>query len=178
MRFVQFAERYRWDEAPVATGPGVYALFAVDPDALLPVTTGRENIVYLGMTEDGLEARDHFAYAHSGKSSPRRSLGAILKVRLGLMAIPRAPGKSINNVVNYRFPDDGEARLTAWMREHLRLAVEPLSEGIRTAEQALIAEWKPPLCLTHWRNPQKRVIAMMRQACRIEAERNWGRNYG
>lgn len=164
-----FEKRYRWDEVPAIKGPGVYAFYADEPDALLPITLGPENLVYVGMTEDSLDIRNHFTHDNSGFSTFRRSLGAILKQRLGLIAIPRGPGASRTNLVNYRFTGEAEATLTAWMRQHLRLAVEPLSDAIRATESDLIASMEPPLCLTGWRNPQKGTIQAMREECKAEA---------
>ena len=79
-----FEKRYRWDEVPSIGGPGVYAYFADTPDALLPVALGPGNLVYVGMTGASLKGRNHFDHEDSGFSSPRRSLGAILKDRLAL----------------------------------------------------------------------------------------------
>ncbi len=167
-----FAERYRWDEVPEVEGAAVYALFADAPGALLPVRLGPENLVYVGMAAHGQDARSHFLHEHSGLSTLRRSLGAILKEQLGLVAVPRSPGPSKANIVAYRFAGDGEAALTTWMQEHLRLSVEPVRDNIRIVERDLIARMKPPLCLSGWPNPQGRAIQIMRGACKLEAECN------
>jgi hypothetical protein len=72
----------------------------------------------------------------------------------------------------YRFAGQGEAALTEWMRKHLRLAIEPLSDAIRATESDLIASMEPPLCLTGWRNPQKQKIQTLRNECKAEALRS------
>jgi hypothetical protein len=164
-----FEKRYRWDEVPSIGGPGVYAYFADTPDALLPVALGPGNLVYVGMTGASLKGRNHFDHEDSGFSSPRRSLGAILKDRLGLSAIPRSGGRSERNIDCYRFARSGEATLTGWMRHHLRMAVEPLAEEIRATEKSLIACMQPPLCLTDWANPQAGLIKELRKRCKAEA---------
>jgi hypothetical protein len=167
-----FENRYRWNEMPTVGGSGVYALYADAPDALFPVSLGPENLVYVGMTEDSLDVRNHFIHEHSGFSSPRRSLGAILKQRLRLTATPRGPGASRSNVTCYRFAGQGETVLTDWMRQHLRLAIEPLTDAVRATEKNLIATMEPPLCLIGWQNPQKRTIRAMRDECKAEALRS------
>jgi hypothetical protein len=150
-------------------GTGVYALALHDQDALPLVTPGREGLLYVGMTEDSLEVRNHFIHQHSGFSSLRRSLGALLKDRLGLRAVRRARGASRTNVVNYRFEDAGEQRLTDWMRAHLLAAQAPVAAGVRAIEKAVIAELEPPLNLTGWTNPQRGLVKAVRAACVREA---------
>src|SRR5690349_8811149 len=125
-----FEKRYRWNEIPLIERPGVYAIFADSPDALSPVTLKDDCLVYVGRTESTLVERNHFDKENSGFSSPRRSLGAILKDRLGLRAVPRRPGPSDTNWQNFSFGVDGEAKLNEWMREHLLMAIEPLSDDI------------------------------------------------
>lgn len=98
---------------------GLYGIFAKSRDCLPGVTVPETEIVYVGMTEDSLETRNHFLAKSSGFHSPRRSLGAILKLELGLRAVPRAPGPSPTNHGNYSFAEDGEDRLTEWMRCNL-----------------------------------------------------------
>ena len=150
-------------------GAGVYALALRDLNGLPPVTPGRRGLLYIGMTEDSLEVRNHFDHLHSGFSTLRRSLGALLKDRLRLRAIPRAPGQSRTNVVSFRFEDAGERRLTDWMRAHLLVAQVPVEVGVRGAEAAVIAELEPPLNLTGWANPQRGLVKAARAACVREA---------
>ena len=97
------AGRFRWSEKPSSDGPGVYAYFVIEPHALLPLEVDPKQPLYVGMTDSSLDARCHFDHDHSGFSTFRRSLGAILKERLGLSALPRARGASKTNRTNYRF---------------------------------------------------------------------------
>src|SRR5271157_4746566 len=84
--------------------PGVYALFLKSPSALPGIeVSSADSPLYIGMTRSSLNLRDHFGHQHSGFSTLRRSLGAILKQQLKLRAIPRAKGSSRSNVTNYRF---------------------------------------------------------------------------
>lgn len=167
-----FERRYRWNEVPAVSIPGVYAFYACEQDALSPVILGPDCLIYIGMTEDSLEVRNHFQHKQSGFSTLRRSLGALLKERLDLIAIPRAPGQSETNIDCYRFTADGEAALSRWMQAHLSLAIEPLESRVAQTEADLIAAMEPPLCLTRWRNPQKQIIQELRNKCKAEARRN------
>jgi GIY-YIG catalytic domain len=162
--------QYRWDELPSSDGPGVYAYYLSEPEALSPITVDRHQPLYVGLSEGSLDARSHFRHPHSGFSTFRRSLGAILKERLGLTAVPRAPGSSPTNTQNYRFALEGEQRLTAWMRQHLLYAHVPLKENVASAERELIGSLQPPLNLTGWRNPQNALIRDLRRRCAAEAQ--------
>jgi hypothetical protein len=46
------------------------------------------------------ELNQHFSTGRTGSSTLRRSLGALLKRRLALIAVPRAPGPSKTKVVS------------------------------------------------------------------------------
>jgi hypothetical protein len=93
----------------------------------------------------------------------------LLKEKLKLKAVSRAPGPSITNVKNYRFSDDGEERLTAWMDSYLTYGLCPVGADVREIEGRLIKELEPTLNLTKWRNPQARQLRALRRACRDEA---------
>jgi hypothetical protein len=156
-------------QAPSISEPGIYAILLTSPDALALVTTGRHGLLYVGMTDATLEARSHFAHRHSGFSTFRRTMGALLKNDLGLLAIPRGSGNSKTNFTNYRFTDAGERALTDWMSSHLLLAQTPVLEGLDTLEKDLIALLEPPLNLTDWPNPQRPMLKSLRAACAEEA---------
>lgn len=159
---------------PFPDAPGVYAYF-LRPDAdPLPLGSallepGTDGLLYVG-TSMGLRARDHLACPHSGFSTLRRSLGALLKERLRLEAGPRAPGPSPTNRRNYRFLGTGEQDLTHWMRQHLVhtcCALSPAEVG--GIETGLIRHLCPPLNLKSWDNPQARRIREQRDRCVTEA---------
>ncbi|HWH09630.1 MAG TPA: hypothetical protein VG165_00740 [Solirubrobacteraceae bacterium] len=131
--------------------------------------TGRAPL-YLGASGNLAEREfeTHFAAGKTGFSTLRRSLGAILKDEFGLRCRPRGPGPSKNNFTNYRFDDPGEAKLSQWMRDNLRVGVRPLDDP-RAREGELIASACPPLNLTGWANPDARSIRELRKACADEA---------
>ncbi len=156
-------------DIPAVDAAGVYALFLTDPSALPGLTIPASGVLYVGMTESSLEVRNHFAHGDSGFSSPRRTLGALLKNALQLVAIRRGTGPSPRNITNYRFPGDGEQRLSAWMAQNLRYSLARVTGSVGAVERRLIGELQPPLNLTHWLNPQRPHLKSLRQACRAEA---------
>ena len=153
-------------------GIGVYAYCLRVPDALPNLSTGGSGILYVGMTEDGLDARNHVNHAHSGFSTFRRSLGAILKEELSLSALPRSFGSSKSNVRCYRFDERGEAALTEWMQDNLLIAQVEVECDVAVCEHELISKLQPPLNLKGWSNPQAPHIKALRSACVREAERS------
>ena len=87
------------DDLPYCPEPGVYAIFAAQSECLPLIVLPPSALVYIGRS-DNLAKRSHFSKAHSGFSSPRRSLGALLKSALRLKAKPRSPGRSKTNYKN------------------------------------------------------------------------------
>jgi len=156
-------------DIPATSGTDVYALHLSNPQAFPQIEVDSSGLLYVGMTEDSLEARNHFGHKDSSFSSPRRSLGAILKQELGLKAIPRGSGKSLKDMTHFRFARDGEQRLTTWMIEHLEYSSVVLVDGIGDVERVLINCLRPPLNLDKWKNPQRAAIMRLRKACADEA---------
>ena len=164
------------DDVDAPSEPGVYAWFLDDPRVLPAIPDQGSDPVYVGLSSN-LAVREydtHFKAGQSGFSTLRRSLGALLKDELQLRARPRGTGASESNYTNYRFDDTGEAALSAWMREHLRVAVHPCTDG-DAIETELIALACPPLNLTKWANPHAAEIRAKRKACAEEAKRDHAR---
>ncbi len=163
-------DRHRHDHVPPAA-IGVYAFYVDMEDSaqLLPVMTEAPGLLYVGMSEQGQDVRNHFTQRSSGFSVFRRSLGAVLKTRLKLEAVPRGAGSSINNTRNYGFTPEGEERLSAWMREHLSFSYYVPDADISLLENDVIRAMKPSLSLNGWDNPQARMIRLMRKVCVDEA---------
>jgi len=157
---------------PEHPAPRVYAIFAKGLECLPGILLPPNGLVYIGLSSD-LKQRNHFNVKNSGYSSPRRSLGAILKTELNLAAIPRAPGSSTSNYRSFRFPDDGEDRLTQWMWSNLEYSIFRFDGNVKELERSLIRENEPPLNLTQWRNPQKKQIQAHRNICKEEAKIVW-----
>lgn len=164
--------RFRPNEIPVHNGPGVYAFFVDEPAALPVICIPASGLLYLGMTASSLEVRNHFKHQHSGFSTLRRSLGAMLKLELQLQTLPRAPGALNTNVTSYRFQEEGEQRLMQWMAQRLTYGCVPLDQDVRAVEGLLILRLEPPLNLNGWSNPDRHVLMALRAACRDEAKRS------
>lgn len=157
--------------APVLKQSGVYAIFVTSTVALPSITVSSHGLLYVGMTDTTLEARSHFGHAHSGFSTFRRSLGALLKTQLGLAVVPRGSGHAESNFRNYRFTDEGEDMLTQWMHQHLLIAQAAVATEVRRFEKDLITMLEPPLNLTGWPNPQRALLKSLRADCAAEARK-------
>jgi len=165
IREALLSQRQPHDATPPAK-PGVYAFFLKPRGQLLPIAPGVEGLLYIGLTHDGLDVRNHFMQENSGFSTLRRSLGAILRTHLQLQPCPRAPGASETNTRNYAFAGDGEAILSRWMRANLLASMPPLpGTHLEKLETELITTLEPPLNLTGWDNPQRPLIKRLRASC-------------
>lgn len=112
--------------------------------------------LYVGKAERSLQAREfrtHFnaiagCAASTGSSTVRRSFAALLAPSMGLRAMPRNPAKP-GYFSNFALRPQDEVRLTAWMREALRLSVWPRPDGVtvplRSIEGTIIDRWDPPI---------------------------------
>jgi hypothetical protein len=132
--------------------------------------------LYVGKAEDSLIARDlgtHFATGATGRSSPRRSFAALLADGLMLNAIPRRPANpEPRKWTHYALEPAGDQRLTGWMREHLLLAVWPLT-GTRLlaeVESDVMNHWRPPLNLVGVRQPWQQQVKDARAAMAAAAK--------
>ena len=164
------ASRAAIDRLAAPSASGVYAIYLRTPGLLAPFTEGDGGLIYVGLSTD-LAAREfeqHFASGSTGVSTLRRSLGAVLKEKLELRAIPRSAGASESNVRNYSFAGDGNEQLTKWMRDHLEVGVYA-SPRFKELEDELVPRLSPLLNLTKWPNPHRAEIKRLRKACADEA---------
>ena len=161
--------RYSAAEIPRVGGEGIYAFFLSDPTLLDGIHVDASSPIYVGKTESSLDARNHFTHRHSGFSTLRRSLGAILKKSLLLKAIPRASGHSPTNARNYRFSAEDEERLTNWMTSHLSYSFASPEKDVDRIERQLIKDLQPPLNLRGWENPHAKQLRALRAVCCEEA---------
>ena len=150
--------------------PGVYALFLRAAATLPGVAAGSDGLLYVGKSDRSLAGRSHFT-GSSSSSSPRRSLGALLRSELHLRAIPRDGSGSRSALIHYGFAVSGEWRLSQWMLDHLDYAFAVVEQPTKATEARLIAGKTPPLNLTGWRNPQAPWITAQRRLCQLEATR-------
>ena len=169
-------------QAGVPRSPGLYA-FHVAPDALDHVDWDLATstcLLYIGKAERSLRSRDvttHFGTGKTGASTVRRSLAALLSDDLDLRPRPRSDTGKLY-AANFALEPDGDARLSAWMREHLRLATwaSPSGVDLGEIETAVLTRLQPPLNLDKVPQPSMMLTAKRRAlADRVRAEFGAGR---
>ena len=162
--------RARVDEVPAPSAPGVYAWFMRHDGHLGPFAVDSERPVYIGRSISLAERvwGNHFKSGSTGWSTLRRTLGAIMKDDLALVAIPRSPSRSPSNLRHYKFDETEKNR----SRSGCATTSIPVSAllMIRTGvESALLRELVPLLnlkdCPSH-----ARTIRQMRKRCIEEAK--------
>lgn len=166
-----------WSEIhPMATAlypsaPGIYKVFLADAGGLAHTPLSHlqtRALLYIGRAKRSLRGRDvrqHLASGKTGRSTLRRSLGAVLHDKLRLATRPRDDG----SVSNYSFTPDGEERLTLWMRRYLLVswALCPSGKDAAEKEPGLIASLQPALNIDHRPEcAEKALIEALRARCR------------
>lgn len=137
---------------------GLYAIYA-SPDGWtdLEFSPGASAALYVGKAEKSFVDRDlhdHFETGSTGWSTVRRSLAALLRDRLSLVAVPRSLSRP-DGSANYGLEPEGDQRLTGWMHRHLTLAIweKPSPQTVLdSVETAVIRAWRPPLNIR--KNPE------------------------
>ncbi|HKP54945.1 MAG TPA: hypothetical protein VJ183_20105 [Chloroflexia bacterium] len=132
-------------------------------------------LIYIGVSSDLSERQHdtHFDSTKTGRSTVRRSLGALLNkaMSLQLVPIPRGRGRSEADYYNYRFERQGEESLTRWMVTSLEVGICALPEykgrikELESLETVVIQELEPVLCLNKWPNPLALYIKELRAEC-------------
>ena len=158
-------------ERKVPNRPGLYAVYgnrAVWRELRLGHRPdGRP--IYVGKAERSLVRRDlrqHFIDGMTGWSTLRRSFAALLRENLTLRGIPRDPLRP-GEFDRYGLSPVHDARLTAWMRSRLWIAVWPALPGtqLKAIEDDLKFAFGSPLNLdngSRWQEfvrVERRVMA-------------------
>ena len=156
--------------AEVPSKCGVYGVFLKAPEELKGFSKNPDGLIYIGCSSDLRKrvCKQDFNSGETGRSSLRRSIGAIFKEEFGLTAIPRDSGSSKDK---YKFLPEGEEKLTNWMTNNLEVGICP-SGDYESIKKELISLLKPPLRLDLWENPDKEEIKELRVKCVDEAETN------
>ena len=172
-----------------STSPGIYAVFFFGTE--FPLTTARtaiknHSLIYIGKTESSQIERDlrqHFSSGETGRSTLRRSIGAIVREHLDLKPQPRNPSeRSERKYRNYEFDAEGEDRLTDWMETNLGLSFYKYKKSPRKIEELeveLIGMTAPILNLKN--NPNNRWVSeikALRSMCSQFARKNATRRNG
>lgn len=154
--------------------PGLYIVYS---DSGLPGLTWSpaSGPLYVGKADDGLQCRIGREHGgDTGRSTLRRSLAALLKEELDLIARCRptkGEPKPIN-FTNFSVEPQGDLRLSGWMADHLTVAVL-VGAAASGRESALIAELEPLLNLRGWANPWGDVVSRARAECAVEARNRY-----
>lgn len=159
------------------TQSGIYAFYLSDNSNLLEFGKGGQ-LIYVGIAKDSIHARDlnqHFKTGKTGSSTLRRSIGAILKSKLNLIAIPRGAENDTKRFENYKFKED--QLLTNWMISNLQIGywlpekIISYSE-LRDIEKNITCDLKPTLDLdirTRKFNIHADNLVALRNICKTEA---------
>lgn len=156
-----------------STLPGIYGFFLLKGCLRIGRETfagGNGVLLYVGKTESSQQshcADEHLASGQTGRSTLRRSLGALLRQQLSLRPRPRSDSeKGTKRFTNYKFDATGEERLTAWMKDHLSLGFFELPDltiaQLGARENNLIKSAKPPLNIKD--NPESPYRAELKSA--------------
>jgi len=162
--------RCRPNTLAVPVGAGVYAYYLREAASLAPFAAGPEGLIYVGLATN-LERRElenHLNTGATGRSTLRRSLGAILKNELSLTAVPRSASGSRSKMSHFKFHLEGECRLTQWMLDCLEIGACSVADP-KAVETLLISTLRPILNLSGWPNPSRREIRRLRSICAAEA---------
>ena len=142
---------------------------------------GAEGALYVGvgLGQRGLRGRfsQEWRPRNSGRSSPRRTLGALLLKRLDLLPRPRRDRNPKRGSDYYVFCEEGEARLTDWLETHARFAAVTEDEirsvtdlDLITIETELIRHVRSPLNLAQAEGrPLRRALEDLRKEMRAIA---------
>ena len=95
-------------------------------------------VIYVGKAQKYIDDRFYNNHLNPIRnfSTFRRSIGAVLKDELSLIALPRidSNGKIMYNAKNvysnYRFNEDGELKINQWMIDNLEYAFIELDSGV------------------------------------------------
>lgn len=158
--------------------PGLYGIFITNPENIpegldfLKIESDKP--VYIGKSTNLNNRRNfHFRNGRTGESTLRRSIGALLKDELKLVAIPGRKNRNDSDFKHHKFKDSGEKGLTAWMTENLEIGYCCIhEEELKNIEEKMIEEIRPVLNLQGWENPYSGMIMDARKRCADEARKN------
>jgi len=163
------------DELIAPPMSGVYAIF-LKQGRRFPISDISGNrLIYIGESRN-LQSRVHemhFGSDGSGFSTLQRSIGALMKSELKLIAVSRGKGVSASNFNNYRFERSGEERLAKWMKENLEIGICPIDKDYKFLQNQLIATLCPILCLQGCLNQYAAYIKDLRKICSQEARQRY-----
>jgi len=153
---------------------GVYIMYAKNNIVFDFVTINKWMIIYIGKSESSLSDRkmkQHFSSDSTGRSTVRRSLGAILKNEFKIKCYLRGKGRSKNDSNCYIFDKEGEDKLTRWINENICMSFF-VTNNTKEIETMLINQFHPILNLKEARHEFILHIKQLRSQCKSEAVQN------
>lgn len=167
-----------WDVVPARAGLYAFHASSTTWGELGLVVRHHVRPLYVGKAEASLKSRElatHLAFGGgstptTGSSTLRRSFAALLRDKLDLRAVPRNKNKPAYFSM-YSLEPDADARLTAWMHQHLTIAIweKPTAPlALMEIERRVLRAWEPPLNLADVPNPL-RMLRDARAAMAAEA---------
>jgi hypothetical protein len=140
--------------AKVAESSGIFAVFYAGRD--LGLGLGRETAPSIIYVDAASQIERHLVDGNTGNTGLRRSLAALLAVKLDLKAKPRTSDEfDVDRFDNYALLDNSEGRLTDWMKENLYIGVVAATpDTINQLIPAMITINAPVLNLTNNPNNQ------------------------
>ena len=125
------------DKGSILAAPGVCAVFLRGKPKFPIAPASSDGLIYVGKSSDLAERAysGHFSSSGSGFSTLRRSIGALLKEQLALVAVPRGKGNSKSNYTQYRFDNAGDDRLTTWIKQNLEIGVCRIDADTKAVEK-------------------------------------------
>ena len=165
MRAIDLAQAVPVAHADLPNVSGCYVLVA-DPEAMRELGFPgwlRPNGALRG--EVGRQhckrvSRTHLLRNRTGSSTLRRSIGALLRVRLDLQPQSLSPKRTEKDIQNYKFDSTGETRLTEWIATNLGvISVE--SPNPKATEGNLITDLQPLLNLRGWANRYREHVGTL-----------------
>lgn len=166
---------------PLPNEQGIYAFFLGNTNALGQFGQPGQ-VIYVGMSQNlnGRDTKTHLQSGKTGRSSLRRSLGAILKSKLALEAQKRDNNPQKLRADKFMFGEQGEEKLSQWMNENLKLGYcstkNQLSrDELKNLEEQVVMRLQPTLDLdraTKKYNPLADKLDGLRKICREEVKNN------
>jgi hypothetical protein len=177
---LQHTTRKYFEHSEYPKKPGMYAAFLSKASTLEKFGSGGQ-LLYIGISKTSLHKRDfnqHFKAGQSGGSTLRSSIGAVLKQKLKLKAIPRGGPNDSKRFENYKFTLGDEEELSKWMIQNVEIGYWVCGDTLdysvlREYEDAVIRSLHPTLDLdprTKHLNPLAASLTALRQICKEEAK--------
>jgi hypothetical protein len=155
--------------------PGIFAILIDQPSELNEIEVDSSGLLFVGLAEVNLRRRIRFTLQQSAASTLRRSLGSVLKQRLGLRAVSSEPDGLPMRPQRFQFAD--ETLFDEWISAHLTYSFVRVDQRSRKLEKFVIKRLQPPLNLRGWQNPQKNKVMKLRKICWEEAEQARRRSF-